>query len=78
MSFQPQEVDPQELPPPNLKGLDVVKWFASFYECDEAQVDAFVEDLLQQTAPNNQKRKELYHSLSVWSGVVRRCSLQTM
>ena len=34
-------------------------------------------DLEQQEVPNTQKRKQLYHALSVWSGVVRSCTRQT-
>ena len=71
-------VEPIHTPPNvDLSPTEQIIYFAEKNDVEADEVHPMLADLEQQEVPENaQKRKQLYHALSVWSGVVRSCTRQ--
>ena len=65
--------------PPNveLSPTEKVLFFAEKNDAEADEVHLKLADVEAQELPNAQKRKALYHALSVWSGLVRSLNRQT-
>jgi hypothetical protein len=55
-------------PPPNvdLSPTEQIIYFAEKNDVEADEVHSMLADLEQQEVPNAEKRKQLYHALSVW------------
>ena len=60
----------QPMPPEGATPQDMICFYAENYGVDPTEVVAQIQDLNEASIPNNQRRKEMYHLMAVWAGVV--------